>query len=174
MAENILSIDQLRERADLTACCPFVLANTTTKESSYWAHLIGLRAGDVLKLEWFTPSGLSWFSYDVDIEQDWWYYYYWTYINPGDLPAGWWKLRFSRNNQLVDALDFFVGTLNTTAGFVRDDCHLLDNSVFERIDIFDINGKKIALDKIEEYGAGIYIEKRYMSDGSVCIRKVLR
>jgi murein DD-endopeptidase len=91
-------LDTLRER--------YNVRNTIYTHSdtaiNFWIQLQGMRAGDVQRVDWYTPSGTFWFSYSYTTPQDYWYAYFWTYINiPPDTTAGLWNAKYYINNQLT-------------------------------------------------------------------------
>lgn len=98
----IPTLDTLREE-------PPVLNHFTKADESitYWSILYGVRQGDTLIINWYTPDGSLWFINSYEVPFDAWYFYYWNYI---DVPAlnveGEWSARLFRNNSLVDEITF--------------------------------------------------------------------
>tara|TARA_B100000508_G_scaffold92582_1_gene72275 strand:- start:13359 stop:14579 length:1221 start_codon:yes stop_codon:yes gene_type:complete len=76
---------------------------------TFWSLLHGLRTGDSVSLEWYTPSDQFWFRYDIQLNRNWWYYYYWSYIDvPKKKEFGLWNVQLKRNNVLVLKKSFFL------------------------------------------------------------------
>lgn len=98
----IPTLDTLRE--ELPKLNHFTKADESI---TYWSILYGVRKGDTLKINWYTPSGLLWFINSNEVPFDAWYFYYWDYI---DVPAmnidGEWSARLFRNNSFVDEIKF--------------------------------------------------------------------
>lgn len=76
---------------------------------SYWSLMHGIRSGDSLSLEWYTPSNSLWFQFDNTLDNDAWYYYYWSFIDfPMSGPFGEWSAKFYRNGILEDTKPFWI------------------------------------------------------------------
>jgi hypothetical protein len=75
---------------------------------TYWNIQYGLRKGDSLRMDWYDPSGLLWFSYGNRLSRDWWYYYFWSYIDaPASGVEGKWSVKIFRENSLVATRPFY-------------------------------------------------------------------
>jgi murein DD-endopeptidase MepM/ murein hydrolase activator NlpD len=168
LAENVVELNQLREREKLVQCCPFNLTQTNTKPTSYWAQLIGLREGDALGIKWYTPASDLWFEFDIDIDQDYWYYYYWSFIDPGELMDGEWTVELYLNNDLVDQLVFNVTSASSTHDVYTSDCENISPEYIDYKQSFDISGRAFLLDSPNVKHGHPYIEKVFLKDGHVC------
>jgi len=88
-------------------------SDNTDTSITYWSLMHGLRKGDSLKIEWYTPNNLLWFDFTFYINQDWWYYSFWSYIDFPVSNPGTWTVTMSRNGVFFDSIDFDV-ELNAT------------------------------------------------------------
>jgi hypothetical protein len=114
---------------------------------TYWSILYGLRAGDALKIDWFSPEGTLWHSFSYALDKDRWYYYYWAYINtPLGGNEGIWTVELSRNDQVVQAKDFYfsktsaenqlVGQVNEIQSFTSGrQLHVKGHTMGSQIDV---------------------------------------
>ncbi|MCF8246890.1 MAG: M23 family metallopeptidase [Saprospiraceae bacterium] len=176
MAEKTLTIDELRERQGLSDCCPYIMDETQTNPTSFWAQLIGLRTDDVLTIEWHTPQNQLWFSFDVVMDRDWWYYYYWSYIDPGLPTEGWWSVRLLLNGTEEDFFEFWVKYPSAVSSVAPSGCTNLPPEAIERIEVFDFMGRPIDVNahQFQTNGNVIpLIEKVYLVDGNICVRRKL-
>lgn len=85
--DSNLGINDLRYR-DKSFSKPLVTYPSTDSNIYFWSHLYGLRKGDLMTLNWFTPDGSEWFEFGFTIDQDYWYYYYWSFIDHQNLASG--------------------------------------------------------------------------------------
>jgi len=173
LSETNLNLDLLRERENLLDCCPFVLENTDTNVSSYWAQIIGLRTGDMLTIEWYTPQEELWYDYEIEIQQDWWYYYYWSFIDPGNLVDGLWNVRLKVNGDEKDKIDFIIDNVSSTDNIEQYDCRVVDRDQIKKSEYYDLNGKRVNKESFGIQKHRIYIEKIFLLDGRICIRKII-
>lgn len=81
--------------------------STSDKFITYWALFRGIRKGDSLRVNWYTPTETIWFTINDVAMFDYWYYCMWSYINVPTLKtSGEWSAKFYRNNLLVDSRIF--------------------------------------------------------------------
>ncbi len=171
LADYLLAIDSLKERAGLKDCCPFLMNETQTKPTIYWAQIIGLRQGDQLKIQWFTPQNQLWFEYELDIEKDWWYYYYWTYIDPGMLEQGVWNVKLFRNEIEEDQIEFTVDNTISVSNIFNGDCTNLSEDEIEKVEIYTFSGKLISENSYSGNKNLPVFEKLFLKNGEICFRK---
>lgn len=87
---------------------------------TFWNLIYGLRTGDKIRVEWFNPGGIPWYSDELVLDQDWWYYYYWTWMDTPDATHnGQWEVRFYRNDVLIESLDFWLTDQMSSVGNVE-------------------------------------------------------
>ncbi len=76
---------------------------------AYWSILYGIRKGDDLTINWYTPDQSLWFTFSYEVEEDFWYFYYWSYIDFPFIPyEGNWSARLYHNGQMADEINFTV------------------------------------------------------------------
>lgn len=186
-----IGIDNLRERDTTSICCPYELTNQGDT-LSYWSHLLGLRTGDTLTIDWLDSAATNQFSYDFVMQQDWWYYYFWSYITTQNISIGDWQVFLSRNSEVIDSLNFEVKlnpitqlkevSIKTTncepiASLGQEELILLDQR--NQLEVFNLKGQRIQSPskflgtKPEPSISSIYIV-RIISAEQDCIYKVLR
>ncbi|MBI3233166.1 MAG: peptidoglycan DD-metalloendopeptidase family protein [Bacteroidetes bacterium] len=71
----ITTIDTLRERPESKFSF-----NENDSFVAFWQHLTGVKNGDSLITEWYTPQGDLYYRFAYKNTFDYWYYYYYTYI----------------------------------------------------------------------------------------------
>jgi len=104
LTDFIPDLDTLREEPPLKN--QFKISDESI---TYWAILNGIRKGDSLSINWYTPDESLWFRFSFEAINDAWYYYYWSYINvPTINTFGEWKTRMYRNEILVDERTFTI------------------------------------------------------------------
>lgn len=74
---------------------------------NYWTQMQGVRAGDTQRVDWYTPSGVFWYTYSYVTPSDWWYDYFWTYITMPTIP-GTWHADYYVNSAWVSSNPFYV------------------------------------------------------------------
>ncbi len=146
MHDELLNINRLRER-EVTMQRPYVFSDKDTT-LNFWSHHVGMRLGDTLSINWYTPSNQLHFTYDFIMQQDWWYYYFWSYIpQPGI--AGAWRVELERNGKNILSQPFTIEKdLNVSELQVASQsCNSKTNylvtplSVTERVDVYTLSGK---------------------------------
>lgn len=100
----VTSLDTLKEEPK-----PQLVFTPTDSIINYWSLLYGIRKGDSLRLDWYNPSGMLWYSFPYKAPTDFWYFYFWTYILfPSSGPEGMWYTQLYRNGVLVQKTYFNV------------------------------------------------------------------
>ena len=97
------NLDTLLERYLVTDTF-YVNKDTTV---CFWILMHGLRSGDNTHIEWFTPSGLQWFTFDYKWKLNWWYDYTWFTIKMPET-KGKWKAKYYVNRKLIASHNFYV------------------------------------------------------------------
>ena len=96
-------LDTLRERPAGTS-----LFSPPDTAVAFWAHQLGLRRGDIARIEWRrTFDDQLWFEYEFPAAtQDWWYHYFWSWIAlpPNDD----YVVRYFVNNRMTAEREFTV------------------------------------------------------------------
>jgi len=96
-------LDTLRERYDVRDTFYAGIDDTV----NFWIQAQGLRTGDSIRTDWYSPGGAYWFSYTTVQPYNGWYYYYWNYIYTPDT-IGTWTTKFYVNNVLVSTRNFYI------------------------------------------------------------------
>jgi hypothetical protein len=177
------NLDTLRERYNVKDTFYTGVDDTV----NFWLQMQGLRSGDSLRIDWYSPGGAYWFSYTSVQDSDAWYYYYWNYIYTPDTPGAW-TAKFYVNNSLAASKKFYVvdptafGELSTanvkfeiSPNPCRDKLFLHGNSEWTSV-LTNISGKKIA-----EYAAGVKVidlsalpKGMYLLKCGGIVRKILK
>ncbi len=161
----------------------------TDSNITFWNLQYGLRTDDSLVLDWYTPTGILWFKFDLTIQQNWWYYYYWSYIkNPTDGPFGEWSVQLSRNNVVVATQSFY--RLKTISDTTIQDTNIVDTmnisynsdpanylvkttnkywevvcpNIAQQIQVLEISGKSMI--SIKPTGSNVSIDRSLLSVGT--------
>lgn len=147
----IPDLDTLRERYNVRDTFYAGLDDTV----NFWIQVQGLRTGDSLRTDWYSPGGTYWFSYTSVQPSDTWYYYYWTYIYTPDTP-GVWTTKFYVNNDSVASRNFYImqpagmnrlKMANALFDISPNPCHdnvFIYGKAAQRISICDMAGREVA------------------------------
>jgi murein DD-endopeptidase MepM/ murein hydrolase activator NlpD len=109
VASGILGLDSVRENPHQSYF--------TTRDSfiTYWVHGLSIGGGNILRTDWYQPSGALWFSHLDTLNENYRYWYYYTYINgpavQASMPLGTWKVRYYVQDQPFDSLTFEIRQL---------------------------------------------------------------
>lgn len=110
VAPGILALDSVRENPHTSLF--------TTRDSfiTYWVHGLSIGENNVVRTDWYQPSGALWFSHLDTMDASYRYWYYYTYINgpavQTNMPLGTWKAKFYVQNAPFDSLLFEIRQLS--------------------------------------------------------------
>lgn len=73
----------------------------------FWLLMHGLRSGDNTHVEWYTPSGREWFTYNFKWKSNWWYDYTWFRIKMPTI-QGRWTVMYHVNDVFITSRYFYI------------------------------------------------------------------
>ncbi len=151
VASGILGLDSVRENPHQSYF--------TTRDSfiTYWVHGSSIGGGNVLRTDWYQPSGALWFSHLDTLNENYRYWYFYTYINgpavQASMPLGTWKVKYYVQDQPFDSLTFEIRQLGVnkqtqkhlfiSPNPARD--YVLVSGDYKDIKLFDALGREVKL-----------------------------
>lgn len=188
MHNELIGIDDLRERVTTVECCPFTFPTESEKPVLLWSHMYGLKKGSTLTANWYTPANELWFTYDYEMEQDWWYYYFWTYINNEGLEEGTWSVELEYDGAPITRQEFVVDqSLNTReAPYISAACKPLETAPWSQLlekynagtlEIFNLQGQVLSAEQIqlipsiEQSTPNIYLLREQSENGQCIVKR---
>ena len=141
---------------------------------SYWNICYGVRKNDVIRIRWFHPNGVEWFSYDYTANRDFWYFYYWSFIDVPVLPdEGPWTVELLLNNKKVDEKKFRINPTSSTH-YISNNAHIkiYPNPVMDKCTIHfegphNLHQNKMSYQLLNSFGQSI-MEGTLNSSSSNC------
>lgn len=187
MHNELVTIDDLRERVTTIDCCPFTFPTQSENPVVLWSHMYGLQKGKTLTANWYTPDDALWFTFDYVMEQDWWYYYFWTYINNENLEEGTWHVELEYDGERIVRQAFEV---DKASGILENEenasaCAVLqraswgtlsDMSAAGTLEVYDLQGRTLSIEEMtsplpkDPATSAIYILKARTEEG-YCLQK---
>lgn len=152
---------------------------------SFWNLQYGLRNNDSVRVDWVNPSGVLWYSYGYKVTRDWWYYYFSSHINsPITGEAGWWTVKYYRNNILIQTRPFYffakpnsiVGsTVNTdnlwSVIYSENEIILHSKNVFGRFKIYNLQG--VLIKEVTANGFDFKLSKSDFENGMYVVERIV-
>ncbi len=109
VASGILALDSVREAPHQT------FFSQRDSFITYWVHGLSIGQGNIIRTDWYEPSGTLWFTHLDTMDANYRYWYYYTYINgPAvqvNMPLGTWKVKYYVQDQPFDSLSFEIRQL---------------------------------------------------------------
>lgn len=185
MHNTNVQIDSLRERFETVKCCPYQFPPSSSNPITFWAHLHGIKKGETLDINWYTPSKSLWFNYSITMSQDWWYYYYWSFIDNKDLSLGTWTCELVHQGKTIAKQDFEVTDAANIETLTNSSfCNTIKNSTDAELssrmrsgnlEIRDLRGISMNYSAFEELPKGCYVLMyTNMKNGNVCYSKRIK
>lgn len=181
--KNNLSINDLRERIT-TISTPYVIAPSSGFALYFWTQMYGLRAGNTVEIQWYTPNNVLWYSYTAVLDRDYWYYYFWNSINHTNLAVGNWTVKFFYDNSEIASESFKVdgelsvidndSTQSFCNQFEKYPLNKIINNKDFQVQIFNAHGQIILKENLEQLPVGIYFIKISNAQGSCVLKRWIK
>jgi len=129
ISKDSLNIAKLREQ-------PLNFTQFTDSQSivSYWNLMYGIRAGDSVIVDWYTPDNELWFSYGYKNLIDYWYYHYYTFIDvPKSGKQGLWTVKLRINSSIKDTKTFMYTKTSGIKALTGAELNIYQNNGFLEI-----------------------------------------
>lgn len=189
VASGILGLDSVRENPHQSYF--------TTRDSfiTYWVHGLSIGGGNILRTDWYQPSGALWSSHLDSLPENFRYWYYYTHISgpavQPNMPLGSWKVRFFVQDQPFDSLTFEIRQLSVklqqeqrlviSPNPARD--YVFIDGEYKEVKMFDELGRAMKLgvssygDKVKVYWhgipSGVYHLQMKSERGTISIKKLV-
>jgi murein DD-endopeptidase MepM/ murein hydrolase activator NlpD len=117
MNEHAITYAAIRERPSMTLDFKFPQDSTIT----FWVEAKGIRIGDSLVAEWYSPSGALWYRFGTQSDADYWVGWWWSVIYHPELykgESGLWTVKFLHNGVVEKSQTFTVRTVTGIQPFL--------------------------------------------------------